>query len=288
MRKALKKSNLNGLAVALTVTLAVIGCTTNRTPGQGEPYIGGPGLGPSAPTSNVSSSRSTTVMPPPMTSSYQRDETLTTTVITRSASRLPLTADQAAAVIAGNQPRVRVLGPSNPGVSGGYHSDAIVTGQVVDSAAAVNPQQTINSSISSPGVDAISSGAGGATVTTSNGVVISGNSITANSTTGAVTTSDAAAPVFTGDTRLVTPTNAAIPLTPGAFAGGAASPRTTVARTTRTATPTTASGTGTSTVNIPVRATTINNSTVGSGSVKAITANGRVVVTNTSTTSGNQ
>src|SRR5688572_18924201 len=217
MRKALNNSNLHGrtwLAITLSISLAAFGCTTNRTPGEGEPYIGGPGLGPSAPTSNISSNRSTTVMPPPMTSSYQRNDVLPTA--TTRSTRLPLSPDEAAAVLAQNQPRVRVLGASNPGVSGGYHSDSIVTGQVANVAAITNPQMSINSSISSAPTSVVSSGAGGSSGT---GVVINGNSITANSTTGVVTT-DAAAPVIAGDLRTVTPTNAAIPLSPGVFAAG--------------------------------------------------------------------
>jgi hypothetical protein len=285
MRKVLNNSNLHGrtwLAITLSISLAAFACTTNRNPGEGEPYIGGPGLGPSSPTSNMSSNRSTSVMPPPMTSSYQRNDALPTATMTTRSSRLPLSPDEAAAVLAQSQPRVRVLGASNPGVSGGYHSDSIVTGQVANVAAMTNPQMTINSSISSPGGGAaITSGAGGAVGSTNAGVVISGSSIVANSTDGTVTTTDSGAPVFGGDSRIITPTNAAIPLTPGMFAAGAASPATAVITPRTAPTPVTTSGTGTSPVTVPVRATTTSKSTVnGSGSVRVITMDGRTVVTN--------
>lgn len=283
MRKTLRSKNLHErtwLAVTLAVSLAAFGCTTNRTPGAGEPYIGGPGVGPSAPSSHISSNRATTAMPPPMTSSYQRDDALPTTITTRSTSRLPLTADEAAAIIAGQQ-RVRVLGPANPGVSGGYHSDGLVTGQVRDSASIVNPQMTLNSSLTSSPTVVISSGVGGGAAAP--GVVVSGSSIVANSTNAPlVSTNDGSAPVFTRDLRTATPTTAAIPVTPGMFAAGGTnvSPGAVSTRTTRTATPVTTSSTATSSVRVPLnRAAT---TTTANSSVKVVNTNGRLVMTNTS------
>ena len=69
MRKVL----INSILFVLVGLLAAFGCTTNRTHADGEPYIGGPSVGPSSPTSN-SSGTSVPATPPPMTSSYRGSE----------------------------------------------------------------------------------------------------------------------------------------------------------------------------------------------------------------------
>ncbi len=163
MRKALKTSSLNErpvtralVALSLSASLAAFGCTTNRTPGNGDPVTGSP-TAPAATSGN--SSGTTTPTPPPMTSSYQGSEVLPPA----SSRTLPLSAAEAAAVMAQHQAlQPRVLGVSDPGPGGrAYVSDGR-TNQFSFPALATNPQLTVNSSISSYPVAAITSGAGGA------------------------------------------------------------------------------------------------------------------------------
>jgi hypothetical protein len=242
MRKTLRNRNL--LAFALIATLAAFGCTTNRTHGAGEPYLGGPSAGPTMPTSNTGGT-SVPTTPPPMTSSYRGNEQA---LVTRPHK---LTPDEAALVMADHLPKVRVLGPVDPGVARPYASDRVVTGQTL-SYASLNPQVTVNTTLNSPATPAITSGAdvsGGV----SSAVVFSPSVAAATPTTAAAT---------------VSPTNAA-----------ATVPSTTATSATTTATTaTTPTTTAASVVNNAMTAT-------GSGSVRVLTNNGRVTVTNASSTS---
>ena len=266
MRKALKESKLQGqltarafIAFTLVTLLAAFGCTTNKMPGEGQPYTGGPGFGPTSPTQNI---RGTSVptTPPPMTSSY-RGQTRS------SADMRRLTPDEAAAVMAQyqTQPRVRVLGPAAPGPANRpYVSDGIVTGQVVTTQAPL--ATTINSTIYSQQVGAaITSGVG----------------------------NEVGAPVFPAESALVTPTNssAAIPPVTAASSGVTITPTAASAATTTSATgtttlpaPMTSSSASTGTVtSAPVRVNTIQSNAAtatGSGNVRVLTAGGKVVVTN--------
>jgi len=251
MRNTLRQNNLSErarvrivVALGLVVTLAGFGCTTNRTHAEGEPYMGAPSVGPSSPTSTNGSSVPTT--PQPMTSSYSGNEQA---LATPRPHRL--TPDEAALVMADHLPRVRVLGPVDPGNSTRpYVSEGMVTGQVQNAAAYLNPQVTINSSITSPGVAAITSGAG--SDATSSGAAI-----------------------FTQATTLATPTTAGIatPITsaatvaPTVTTSGISTPVTSASTTAPAATTTTTAGLNTTTV--------ANN-----GSVRVATANGKIVVTN--------
>ena len=286
MRKALRNSNLTEriLAISLVLSLAAFGCTTNRTRGEGEPYVGGPSVGPSAPTSNTSGA-SVPSTPPPMTSSYRgNDQALATP---QKIHRL--TPDEAALIMANQLPRVRVLGPVNPGPAGRpYVSDGVITGLPSGFA---NQQASVNSSLNSPG--------GYAAITT--GTDVNGAS---------------AAAVISGNLTAVTPTTAAIPVTVGAVSGGTTTgattigttvtPTTTAASTLATpttasstiATPTTATntatipqpmtsssaiGTGTATVS-PIQ--TLNTNAVSNGNVRVQSTNGKVTVTNVGSSSG--
>lgn len=217
MRNALNQKNLNErpaaraiLALTLTASLAAFGCTTNKTPGNGDPVHLDPQVGPaSAPTSGVTSGSSSgtpvpTPPPPPMMSSSTYIEALPT--VTTRAKRLPLSPDEAAAVMAGHQsfsPGVKVLGPVNPGPS--TQLSAVANGPSTIGPAATN---TINNSINSAGrvVGAVSSGPLSATDVS--GVV---NNATIAGTTGVASTA--------GST-VATPTNAAVPVSPGTFAAG--------------------------------------------------------------------
>jgi hypothetical protein len=266
MRKALKERKLQGqltarasIALTLVALLAAFGCTTNKMPGEGQPYTGGPGFGPTSPTQNI---RGTSVptTPPPMTSS-SREQTKS------SADMRRLTPDEAAAIMAQyqTQPRVRVLGPVAPGPSNRpYVSDGLVTGQVVTNPAA--PATTINSTIYSQQVGSgVTSGVG----------------------------NEVGAAIFPAESALVTPTNssAAIPPVTAASSGVTITPTTASAATTSATTatstlpaPMTSSSASTGTVtSAPVRINTLQSNAAtatGSGNVRVLTAGGKVVVTN--------
>ena len=248
MRKTLINQNLKMvLAMALVASLATFGCTTNTMRGSGEPWTGGPGVGPASPSST--SGTSVPVTPPPMTSSYSRaDEP----VKPMRSHALPLSAAEAAAIMASHQPRVRVLGPVNPGPANRpYVSDGLVTGQVVTQP--VSPQYSINSSINSPG--------GGMAIT---------------SGVGSNPTVDAGAAVFTQSLTTVTPTvlGAAVPPTTAATTGGT---------TTITGTPTTvAASTNPATVISTGSGSVIANTApvTTNGNVRVVSTSGKVLVTN--------
>jgi hypothetical protein len=254
MRNTWKTKHLNErpagrtlLALSLAASLAAFGCTTNRTPGNGDPVVNRPGVGPAPPSSGVTggSSGSPTSYQP-MFSSSTYIEALPS--VRSRASRLPLSPDEAAAIMAGNQfnRSVRVLGPVSPGPSTAVTNGGttIATGQFQNPAMALSPILTVNSSINSAAhLPAISEGAGGggggAVITgavTSNAIIAGGTTPTttgaglATGTTvtgasaGTVTTTGAApgtgAAVFSPSTAAVTPTTAAPAFSPGSFAAG--------------------------------------------------------------------
>src|SRR5437867_2712133 len=113
-------------AAALACTLAAHGCSTNRTPGMGEPTRG-PAVGPVIPSSTPGTSGSaSSSVDLPMASSY-----LATAVDVQ-----PMT------------PFVhqgRYLGPANPAAVP-QGPQQFQTGQYVSPALYTNPQVTINSS----------------------------------------------------------------------------------------------------------------------------------------------
>jgi hypothetical protein len=181
-------------AFSLVFSMAAFGCTTDRHLGNGDP-ITTPGVRTS-PTGGAATGSETAPTPPPMTSASRFDAAAATGRIQR------LSPDEAAAIVAANLPRVRVLGPSSPGAPGqGYASDGR-TGTFSWPALQTNPQLTVNSSISSNSVPVISSGAGevvgGTTVTNAGGAVITNGTLS--------------------------PTGAAIPVPAGAFAATTLSP----------------------------------------------------------------
>jgi collagen type VII alpha len=243
-------------AVSLAVFLAGVGaCTTNRTPGAGEP-TGYRGIGSSRSPSSTPGSSSGTQGVKPTTSSMQ----LPAPMYSSSA--------EAIAVLASNLPRERYLGPADPGGAPGI----VISGRSPSPALIANPQATVNSSISSAPTPVITSGAGAgtsdglfiletaaglagttsastATPTSASAGTVSptpgavsgavsvptlatGNSVTtpvtgavvSNGSTasviGGVVNSDHAAPVITTPATAVTPASAAIPVTSGVFAAG--------------------------------------------------------------------
>lgn len=162
MDKLNKKKHL-WLAASFAASVVAFGCTTNHNLGNGTPTRSGPDVR-TAPTSGVTTGGETYTppMPPPMTSSYSRPEALpkvtaTTRATTRSIRRSP---DEAAAIMRGHQAsRGGVyLGVSNPGPN--RSNVNVQTGQFINPAMLVNPQVTVNSSISSQPTSVINTGAG--------------------------------------------------------------------------------------------------------------------------------
>ena len=138
MTKTLKNKNLverSGrralLAISLCASMAVFGCTTDRTLGNGDPVVT-PGVRTS-PTGATTGSESEPVPPPMMSSSAFTPRAILATPA------------QAAALMAAQSqtPRVRVLGPASPNSGGrAYTSDAASSAQPV-----YGGQATVNSSI---------------------------------------------------------------------------------------------------------------------------------------------
>ena len=272
MRNKLNHKNLNErpaaramVALTLTASLAAFGCTTNRTPGNGEPYRSGPGVGPTAaPTSGVNGTSSGSTVPDqPMMSSSTHTEALPT--VNARAKRLPLSPDEAAAVMAGQTTLnrgVKVLGPVNPAAGTRGLSEGVVTGAFRDpalvAAATINPG--VNNTVRN-----VSGGAAGPIVSSTD---VSGVAVT----NGAVLGASVVAPTTSANgTALATPTNAALPVTPGAFAAG----------TVTTTPPSTTPVTGASMTN-----TTTLSPTTNSAVVPAPTATSRTVVSPVTASSG--
>lgn len=252
MRKTWKTKNLNErpasrafLALSLAASLAAYGCTTNRTPGNGEPVgVVRPGAGPAAPTSGVTGSSTGNTNPnQAMFSSSTYVEALPS--VNARASRLPLSPDQAAAVMADNQLSrgVRVLGPASPGPERGDNGGlTIASTRLPNPAMQINPILTVNSSVNSAahlpavaadgGAGVAGGGATGFTAGVTSNSVVSGSPTVTGATAGTgITAAGTAAPTATAagtgttgitasSTAVPTPTTAAIPVTPGSFAAG--------------------------------------------------------------------
>lgn len=251
MSKSLNSSNLPErsamralLAISLCASMAAFGCTTNRNLGNGDPVVT-PGTR-SVPTSGTSAGSESEPVPPPMMSSS------VTSSMTSSMSRM--SADEAAAIMARQQPRVRILGPVSPGNGGHpYASDQILPRQQREA------RYTINSTINSQPTEAITSGAGEAVASSD-----AAESFLANTGTNVT---NAAAPVIAPSGTAITPTSNAVS-TPGSFAS------------VRTLSPAAAS-----VVNPPA---SISGSpavaTTSSNPVRVLNTNGRLVITNSGTT----
>jgi hypothetical protein len=202
-----RKARNNALALAMTFSLAAFGCTTNRTPGNGQPVSPTPGLGDAPSTTPGSSSGSP--MPQSMISS----------------------ADEALEIMAALELRNgKILGVVNPGPTVQRQQTLqIVTGQ---NQLAAYGQNTVNRTISSDGVPAVISGDDGgvivdsgvfiapATGTTSSGVTLATNGGAIGGGSSTLISAPATTPVLTN----VGMTNSAInasstssSLTPGAL-----------------------------------------------------------------------
>src|SRR5437870_8081965 len=180
------------LAIPLVISLAMLGCTMNRTPGNGQPVISTPYMSPASTPGSSSGNV-------PMTSSY---------ISTNSNARLA--ADEAAALMREHQAyRGRFLGYLNPTPMVQQVVPDMQTGQVIPPALYANPQVTVNSSISSQPTPVIGNGA----------IVASGSAVTTGTATTATT---AAATIGTTGTAAVTPTTANVTsgTLPSALAAG--------------------------------------------------------------------
>lgn len=289
MGKQLKDNNLAGgrvsralLAISLSAALAAAGCTTNRNPGSGEPIRDG--FVRTAPTGGVTGG-SEMPTPPPMISSYTGSEVLSTAAARRNAYVGP---DAAAAIMAQQQPRVRVLGPSNPGSLGtgtGTTSELATTDRRNAEIMYVPPRVTVNSTLDSPATAAYANDGSTAAVgsgaiigaVTADGTIIGTTGTTSNATLGATTTGTTSR-VGTATTG-TTAASVAPALTPGVVAG------------TTTATPTVAS-TPLSTVTsgtagtVVTSAGVVNRNTTGTitPTTTTTTAGSRITARRTSTT----
>jgi hypothetical protein len=244
---------LRGFAAAAAIaSLTAFGCSTNRTPGDGQPAMTAPAT-PSA-TPGTSSGTSN----PPMASAYSQGV---------SVDR----ANDSAAVMAAHQ-RERFLGTINPsGPQPNPPQPAQATGQFIPPSAYANPQATVNASISSAPTPVITGGdAGGAVFlggVTTGAATGTTAAATVGATTGTATTAPALAtsgvtptpttaaiattPTLTNTTA--TPTTAAIAATPGQFAAGPTGTSAATGATTTILTPTLTSSVTPS----PTRATTM-------------------------------
>lgn len=216
-------------AAAAIASLAAFGCSTNRTPGDGQPAV----TAPSMPSSTPGTSSGTN---PPMASAYS-----TGVSIDR--------ANESAAIMAAHQ-RERFLGTINPSDAQPNPAQPAQqpTGQFVPPSAYANPQATVNASISSDPVPVVTGDLGGA-------VVIGSTGTTATPTVGA-TTATTVAPTIAATTA--TPTTAAITTTP-TLTNTTATPTTAAITTTPTLTNTTLTPT------TAAIATTTNSAAAGAG-----------------------
>jgi len=182
------------LPILTILTVALLGCTTNRTPGNGQPVTTSPnGMSPA----NTYGSSSGNV---PMTSSY----------LTPSTSGTDRAAYAAEVMRQHQQYQPRLLGylSPEPRISSQQTAQDYPTGQFINPSLTANPQITVNSSISSQPYPVIAGGAA-VGVSTDGGFVVAGGTSATGTTAGtsALTAplSTAGATVGTG-TRILTPT----------------------------------------------------------------------------------
>jgi hypothetical protein len=255
-------------AASLAFTLAAIGCTTDRTPGSGQPQQYMPSVSPVTPSSTPGSEQANPVNPP-MASSY----TPRAGAVLLRTSNIDALADLAAR----QGFRGRVLGPADPGNVSTPPEAQAATGQFINPSLYANPEITVNSSISSQPNPVISTGAG-STAAVTIGDSAAGSALTSGMTANGPT---AAAPLVTpaslvNNTSLVNPTISSGSTISPTVAANLNLPLSTIPRTTTTTTATTSGvrvTTGTATI-----ATASSPIVIGRG------ANGTVTISNVSTT----
>jgi hypothetical protein len=218
------QGGLRGFAAAAAIaSLAVFGCSTNRTPGDGQPGMTAPATPSSIPGTSSGTSN------PPMASA------------TGSAAATGVSVDRAnesAAIVAAHT-RERFLGTINPaGAQPVATTPPPPTGQLIPPSAYANPETTVNASISSAPtpvvtggsstdgaafLSAVSTGVTGTTAAATVGATTGATAAPAIATTGGVTPTPTTAAIITTPTlsnTTLTPTTAAITATPGQFAAG--------------------------------------------------------------------
>ena len=208
MRKAtLKKNGMGWLtAASLAATLAMFGCTSNQYAGNGQPTRVTPTIDTVNHSMTYGSSSGTEGTIPPMASSY-----------TPSPAAPSVNVDALAVLAADRGFRGYVLGPADPG--GTQQNVAVSSGQFESPANAVLPQSTVNSSINSQPVPAITGG----DVTLSGGAIAAASPIPTltgggGATTTASTAATTAAPTSSAATSaLTTSTGAPTVAGSGAF-----------------------------------------------------------------------
>src|SRR6266568_9187970 len=140
-------------AASLACTVATVGCTTDRTPGAGEPQRYAPSVSPTMPSLTPGTEQSRPLNPP-MTSSYTPAPGV---VVVQRRPNL-----DALAIAAAEQGfRGRYLGPSDPTTPGYVMNPNFRTGDFQNPSYVANPEITVNSSISSQPTPVITSGGGG-------------------------------------------------------------------------------------------------------------------------------
>jgi hypothetical protein len=224
MSKVLSTQNLKGhrttsvlAAFSLTISIAAFGCTTDRHLGNGDP-VTTPDMRTS-PTGGLATGSETGSVNQPMTSSSRFDAPVRTGRIHR------LSAADAAAVVAANQPRVRVLGPASPGQH--YASNRVSAAAPGYAINATDPALLISA-------DTGALVAGGtatnmaATSTNSGSVIVGTNGIASLSPTGAAIPLSAG--TFAMGTGTFTPTAASVVNPPASISGMAAVPAVTTAQ----------------------------------------------------------
>ncbi|HYC60339.1 MAG TPA: hypothetical protein VEK79_12320 [Thermoanaerobaculia bacterium] len=197
------------VALSLCASMLAFGCTTDRNLGNGDPVVT-PGLR-SSPTGGSSVGSESAPTPPPMMSSaaYSSQPVSESLSVVRARKGTRLTADEAAAIMADNQPRVRVLGPASPDNGGRpYVSDRLLG---ITQQQSYPQQLTINSSINSA-----NNGIAPAAITSGIGETFGTPSI--DPTTGAVTTTPVNTSIAGGAGTTLTPTGATFSAPPGTFA----------------------------------------------------------------------
>jgi hypothetical protein len=193
------------LAAASLACVAAVGCSTDRTPGAGQPGRYEPSVGPTMPSATPGSEQNRPLNPP-MISSY----TAPNAVMPQHPNL------DALAIAAANQSfRGRYLGVADPGGVPSYTMNAQAqapapvyeTGQFINPSDSANPEITVNRSISSSPTPVVASGGTGVFVGTTGGVAITAPAGTSAAITSGITT---------------TPTTAATTLTPTVAANSVA------------------------------------------------------------------
>jgi hypothetical protein len=261
-------------ATSLALTVAASGCSTNRYPGNGEPMTNmGYGAANRAATPGSSSGTSGLT---PMASAYTSQ---------------PSTAELAEAA-AQRGYRGVVLGPVDPAGTQASVPVEPTGGQVVPPAMIVNPQSTINATVSSPSGDQGISGGGvggGGTV-----AVVSPSTVAGATVIGTPGVGTAAAPLsVTGalgvgatpaSGTIVPATNATSPSISGASAFAPAIMNGMVTGTNTQITPTVATRTTSTATTAKSTTTTSSGSTVGIAPIRIMqNSKGQIVVSSATT-----